>query len=88
MKIVLIISGVVQTEKKLKFLEMKKLLKVMLFLIAYFTCSVAMVPYRGCNVIGLAPGGGFGKHQTSEFKEKIYSGRKLVSGPSRSSCGH
>lgn len=49
---------------------------------------MAMVPYRGCDVIGLVPGDGFGKHQTSEFKEKIYSGRKLVSGPSRSSCGH
>ncbi|KAF8109705.1 hypothetical protein N665_0093s0058 [Sinapis alba] len=67
---------------------MKKLLKVMLFLIAYFTCSMAMVPYRGCDVIGLVPGHGFGKHETSESMEKIYSGRKLVTGPSRSSCGH
>ncbi|KAG2330460.1 hypothetical protein Bca4012_019950 [Brassica carinata] len=68
---------------------MKKLLKVMLFLIAYFTCSMAMVPYRGCDVIGLVPGDKFGKHEeTSESKGKNYSGRKLVSGPSRSSCGH
>ncbi|KAG2334207.1 hypothetical protein Bca52824_005387 [Brassica carinata] len=47
----------------------------MLFLIAYFTCSMAMVPYRGCDVIGLVPGDVSGKHQTSEFKKKIYSGQ-------------
>ncbi|XP_033134851.1 uncharacterized protein LOC108869310, partial [Brassica rapa] len=72
----------------LKYLEMKELLKVILLLIVYLTCSKAMVPYRGCDLIGLAPGGGLGKYETTESKEKMYSGRKLVSGPSRSSCGH
>ncbi|CAH8389195.1 unnamed protein product [Eruca vesicaria subsp. sativa] len=56
---------------------MKKLLKVMLFLIVYLTCSKAMVPYRGSDVdvIRLVPGGGLGKYERTESKKKIYSGR-------------
>ncbi|XP_023637625.1 uncharacterized protein LOC111830223 [Capsella rubella] len=63
---------------------MKKLFKVLVFfLFGYLTCSMAMVPYRGCDVIGL------GKSQKRVVnKEGLWSGRRLVSGPSRSACGH
>lgn len=69
-------------------MEMKKLLKVMFFLFAYLTCSMAMVPYRGCDSFGDAWRDGLGKYKKRVFKEGFLSGRKLVSGPSRSDCGH
>ncbi|VVB07654.1 unnamed protein product [Arabis nemorensis] len=62
---------------------MKKLLKVVLLLFVYLTCSMAMVPYRGCDQIG-----GLGKYAKRVAKDDVLSGRKLVSGPSRSACGH
>lgn len=61
---------------------MKKLLRVMFFMFVYLACSMAMVPYRGCDVIGL------GKKEKRVPKGDFLSGRKLVSGPSRSDCGH
>ncbi|CAH2071199.1 unnamed protein product [Thlaspi arvense] len=67
---------------------MKKLLKVMFFLFAYLTCSMAMVPYRGCDEIGVVSRDGSGKYEKRVSKKDFHSGRKLVSGPSRSACGH
>lgn len=73
----------------LKIMEMKKLLKVMFFLFAYLTCSMAMVPYRGCDSFGDVSRDGLRKYKKRVSKEGfISSGRKLVSGPSRSDCGH
>ncbi|CAL9237758.1 unnamed protein product [Arabidopsis halleri] len=69
-------------------MEMKNLLKVLIFLFVYLTCSMAMVSYRGCDVIGVDLGDGSGKYEKRVSKEGFLSGRKLVSGPSRSSCGH
>ncbi|ANM68157.1 hypothetical protein AtNW77_Chr4g0284911 [Arabidopsis thaliana] len=69
-------------------MEMKTLLKVMFFLFSYLsTFSLAMVPYRGCDVIGVDLGDGSGNYGKGVSKGFL-SGRKLVSGPSRSSCGH
>lgn len=76
--------------------EMKKLLKVVLFLVIYFTCSIAMARYHGCedvaektmrtNVVREASKDEFGNY--AEKQKKVSSGRKLASGPSRRGCGH
>lgn len=64
---------------------MKKFLIVLFFVFVYLTtCSMAMVPYRGCDVIGVD----LGKKEKRVYKKGFWSGRKLVSGPSRSACGH
>lgn len=64
---------------------MKKFLIVLFFVFVYLTtCSMAMVPYRGCDVIGVNLGDGLEKNEERFYKK----GRKLVSGPSRSACGH
>ncbi|KAH0858653.1 hypothetical protein HID58_086914 [Brassica napus] len=39
-----------------------------------------MVPYRGCDLIGLAPGGGLGKYEKTESKEKMSSGPRHKDG--------
>ncbi|ESQ38368.1 hypothetical protein EUTSA_v10029117mg [Eutrema salsugineum] len=67
---------------------MKRLIEVMFVFFAYLMCSRAMVPYRGCDVIGAVSRSGLGKYETRVPKEDFFSGRKLVSGPSRSACGH
>ncbi|XP_019090369.1 PREDICTED: uncharacterized protein LOC109128464 [Camelina sativa] len=72
----------------MKYMEMKKLFKVLVFLFGYLTCSMAMIPYRGCDVIGVDLGDGMEKNEKRLNKEFFWSGRKLVSGPSRSACGH
>ncbi|CAN8246467.1 unnamed protein product [Cochlearia groenlandica] len=66
---------------------MKKLFKVLLFLFVYLTCTMGMVPYRGCDVVGVVSSNG--KYEKRVSNNEIFvKGRKLVSGPSRSACGH
>ncbi|VVA96653.1 unnamed protein product [Arabis nemorensis] len=77
---------------------MKKLLKVVLFLVIYLTCSIAMARYHGCedvaektmrtNVVGEASRDEFGNYEEKQKKVNMSSGRKLASGPSRRGCGH
>ncbi|CAA7042134.1 unnamed protein product [Microthlaspi erraticum] len=82
-----------------KITKMKKVLGVVFFLMVYLTQSMGLVPYQGCNEVeekklesGLTgeasrdDSGTYGQKRVS--KEDFSSGRKLVSGPSRSACGH
>ncbi|CAH8356599.1 unnamed protein product [Eruca vesicaria subsp. sativa] len=71
-------------------MEMKKLLKVVFFLVTYLTCSLAMPTYHGCgpsgnvaektmrtNVIGEASGDEFGnyKEKKVDFHIKDHKGQ-------------
>ncbi|KAL0744272.1 hypothetical protein Bca4012_085785 [Brassica carinata] len=76
---------------------MKRLLKVVFFLVTYLACSLAMATNHGCgsrrckeamraNVTEEASRDEFGNYK--EKKVNFSLGRKLASGPSRRGCGH
>lgn len=81
-------------------MEITKLLKVVFFLVNYFTCSIAMASYHGCedvtektmktSVVKEDSRYEFENYEEKKKKKKvnISSGRKLASGPSRRGCGH
>lgn len=66
----------------------------------HLTHSMGLVPYQGCNevsekklesgLIGEASRDGSGTYDQKRVSKEDLStwGRKLVSGPSRSACGH
>ncbi|XP_019099152.1 PREDICTED: uncharacterized protein LOC109132245 [Camelina sativa] len=79
-------------------MKMKKLLKMVFLLVAYLTCSIAMASYHGCDkaaekamrmsVVGEDSRDEFGNDEEKKKKVNFWSGRKLVSGPTRRGCGH
>ncbi|EOA29563.1 hypothetical protein CARUB_v10016065mg [Capsella rubella] len=78
-------------------MKKKKFLKVVFLLVAYLT-SIAMAGYHGCNkvaekatrmsVVGEDSRDEFGNEEEEKKNVNLWSGRKLVSGPTRRGCGH